>query len=164
MCTAGEIGAELRRYGTLRCIQLCDAHHKVLRMEEETVLLEKEMSQYIAYCRDQVISVDAMLSSFERDSWHALNFAGLPNSGRYFCQSAFQRPLAGGDPVGGVRALLMRAKAEFAQLVRDAEGIFAQPIDPAHLPSLAAAAELDEASDLSSEESDAADELEDLML
>ena len=111
-----------------------------------------------------MISVDAVLSSVERDSLRALNFAGLPDSGRYFCESAFQRQLAGGDPVGGVRALLMRTKAEFAQLVRDAEGIYAQPIDPAHRPSLAAAAELDEASDVSSEESDAADELEDLML
>lgn len=86
----GESGAELRRYGTLKCIQLCDAHHRVQRLEEETALLEKELAQYINYCAAQVATIIALLGRVRTDALtEALSFAGLPDSGRYFCASAF---------------------------------------------------------------------------
>jgi hypothetical protein len=136
-------------------------------MEEEVAVLDMEMSQYIAYCNQQLISIDAMLGRFGSEAMQVFDFGGLPKSGRYFCKCAFGVSLPGGDPEGGVRALLMHPKAEFTQLLGQDQDVSMQPLNVQNLsPSPEEGDDLDECSDsiADSDDSDVAQELEDEML
>lgn len=161
--TDGEAGAELRRYGTLKCIQLCDAHHKVQRLQEEIALLDRELRQYINYCNAKIVSINALLSRVDLLPLHeALSFAGLPESGRYYCVTGFEMVDPSGTVKAGVTALLMRARAEFVSLLQAAQHVAAQPNVASHTPFHAIPDDLDEVSDVSSDASDVADELADM--
>lgn len=168
--TDGEAGAELRRYGTLKCIQLCDAHHKVQRLQEETALLGRELQQYIDYCNVNIVSIHALLSRVELLPLHeALSFDGLPEAGRYYCLKAFEIVddcsfLPSGAVKSGVTALLLRAQTEFESLLQSAKQIATQPTVLSSTPPQAPDVDLDEISDFSSEASDVADELADMQV
>ncbi|CAL8465822.1 g5358 [Coccomyxa elongata] len=158
----GEAGAMLRRYGTLKCIQLCDAHHKVQRLQEETALLDRELQQYIDYCSAKIVSIDALLSRVGLLPLHdALDFAGLPKSGRYYCSSGFEVvdgcvSLPSGAVKAGVKALLMRARAEFVSLLLSAQQIASQPNVASSTPFHALVDDLEVISNFSSDASDMA--------
>ena len=88
-----EATSELRRYGVLASIQLCDAYHKVRRLEEEIALLQKESAQCVSYCEERVKDLQNMLSALEieqRPLEEVLGAIWAQSERTYFCASAFQ--------------------------------------------------------------------------
>jgi len=92
-----EAASELRRYGVLASIQLCEAFHKVRRLQEERVLLAKELAQYLQYCEGQVQELLTRLAAVEaeqRPLAEVLGAARYHNEQRYFCASALRTAAA----------------------------------------------------------------------
>ena len=88
-----EATSELRRYGVLASIQLCEAFHKVRRLEEESALLAQELTQYVRYCEERVQDLQRVLTKVEagqRPLAEVLGAAEIENVQRYFCAAAFQ--------------------------------------------------------------------------
>lgn len=139
------------------------------RLQEEIALLHRELPRYISYFNDGIASIDALLGRVGRlPLREALSFDGLPESGRYYCEDAFEMldslTTVKAGVTAGVTALLKRARVEFVGLVESAQHVAAQPNVASSTPAHALPEFLDEASDSSSDASDVADEFADIYV
>ena len=140
-----EAASELRRYGVLASIHLCEAFHKVRRLEEELALLAKELAQYVHYYEEQVEDLHNTVSAVEtgqRPLVEVLGAAGIESEQRYFCASAFQA--AAGSAVlarfpQAVCALLRAGIAECSKLISLARRFVGEQADAPAAPMQEAA-------------------------
>jgi hypothetical protein len=117
----------------LASIQLCEAFHKVRRLKEESMLLERELAQYVQYCEERVQDLQHMVFKIENEQrplLEVLGAAGIQSVQRYFCASAFQAatdsPLLTRFPQA-ICALLRAGIAEYSKHITSARQIRQHP-------------------------------------
>lgn len=117
----------LRRHGTYASMRLCEAHLKVLRLQEEECLLCREARQYIQYCEENAAALAKLVSGVR--AGHDLVELFLPQepTGRYFSGDAFVAESADlqAKVYSGVACLLLRAEAEVGDLLAHARTLLA---------------------------------------